>query len=205
MRRLIAATLTSMLLLAGCGGGDSDGQGGAAGGSTPGGRTASSTGATGSTGTGTGRATSGTQATDVSSCPTENTRAFAKTRFVADVGGALFLFHRYLYQPYQDGSFEAGAQGRTAALVKAGLAAGAVAKLLANARENAAANPTLCKAIAEPLDDIIASARGLAGGLPAGQVDDRALKDIESQFGRVQNRAEDAGVQVEEKETKLRP
>ena len=200
MRRLIAATLTSMLLLAGCGGGDSDAPGPAAGGSTPGTRASSSAAATSSAGT----ASAGT-ATEASSCPTENTRAFAKTRFVADVGGALFLFHRYLYRPYLDGSFEAGAQGRTAALVKAGLAAAGIVKLLANARENAAANPTLCKSIAKPLDDIIASARGLATGLPAGQVDDRALKDIESQFGRVQNRAEDAGVRVEEKETSLRP
>ena len=195
MRRLIAATLTSMLLLAGCGGGDSAAPGPAAGGSTPSTRASSSAAATSSAGT----------ATEASSCPTENTRAFAKTRFVADVGGALFLFHRYLYRPYLDGSFEAGVQGRTAALVKAGLAAAGIAKLLANARENAAANPTLCKAVAKPLDDIIASARGLATGLPAGQVDDRALKDIESQFGRVQNRAEDAGVRVEEKETSLRP
>lgn len=195
MRRLIAATLTSMLLLAGCGGGDSEAPGPAAGGSTPGTRASSSAAATSSAGT----------ATEASSCPTENTRAFAKTRFVADVGGALFLFHRYLYRPYLDGSFEAGAQGRTAALVKAGLAAAGIAKLLANARENAAANPTLCKAVTKPLDDIITSTRGLATGLPAGQVDDRALKDIESQFGRVQNRAEDAGVRVEEKETSLRP
>ena len=50
-------------------------------------------------------------------------------------------------------------------------------------------------------DDIIASARDLATG---GRVDDSALKNIESQFGRVQDRAKDAGVQVEERETSLR-
>ena len=209
MRRLLAAILSAMLLLAGCGGGGGGGQGGAGQGGAAGGasttaRASGSAGAGGTSGASGSRSTSSAAATDASSCPTENTRSFAKTRFAADVGGALFLFHRYIYRPYQDGSFESGAEGRTAALIKAGLAAGATVKLLANARENAAANPTLCKAIAQPLDNIIASARDLATGLPGGRVDDSALKNIESQFGRVQDRAKDAGVQVEERETSLR-
>ena len=63
-------------------------------------------------------------------CPTENTRSFAKTRFVAAVGGAAFLTKRYLYDPYRAGSFQQGADGRTTAVVKAGLAAAASVKLL---------------------------------------------------------------------------
>ena len=69
-------------------------------------------------------------------------------RFVADVGGSLFLLNRYIVNPYQKGGFTKGADGRTAALIKAGLAAAATAKLVSNARENAGANPTLCKTIA---------------------------------------------------------
>ncbi len=39
------------------------------------------------------------------SCPTSNTRSFAKTRFAGDVGLAIGTFHRYLWKPYQAGSF----------------------------------------------------------------------------------------------------
>lgn len=78
-----------------------------------------------------------------SSCPTANTRSFAKTRFVADVGGSLFLMRRYVLQPYQAGSFRKGAKGRTKAIIKAGVAAATTAKLVKNASENAKANPTL--------------------------------------------------------------
>jgi hypothetical protein len=88
------------------------------------------------------------------SCPTSNTIAFAKTKFVAHTGLAFGAFHRYLYKPFQAGTFNKGASGRIAAFVKGGLAALFVKREVRLASEDVKANPTLCKAIAAPLGKI---------------------------------------------------
>ncbi len=98
-------------------------------------------------------------------CPTQNTKAFAKSRFVADLGGSLFLLHRYIVKPYQAGTFTKGANGRTVALIKAAAAAAATAKLLSNAKDNAKANPTLCRNVAGPLGQISGQLGNLVSSL----------------------------------------
>lgn len=90
-------------------------------------------------------------ATAPATCPTQNTRAFAKTRLVADLALAAGTFHRYIYKPYKAGDFNKGAHGRLLALVKAGATAAADAKLLSNATENIKANPTLCRVLYPPV------------------------------------------------------
>ena len=47
---------------------------------------------------------------------------FDKTRFVLHLGAAYYAFHQWDLKPYQQGKFSAGAPGRTASLVKGGLA-----------------------------------------------------------------------------------
>ena len=182
-RLIPALTLVLALVLGGCGGGGSTESG------------ASSPASTAATSTG------GTSATD---CPTENTRSFAKTRFVADVGGALFLLNRYIVNPYQKGSFTKGADGRTAALIKAGLAAAATAKLVSNARENAKANPTLCRTVAAPLDQLAASLNGVVDGLKSGSVDAGAIGGLSGLLGSLKQKAAAAGVPVTEQPVPLR-
>ena len=92
----------------------------------------SSTSATGnSTTTATTRATSTSTATAGAAsstdagtgCPTSNMTSFAKTKFVLHSGLAFGAFHRYIYKPYQAGTFKSGAHGRILILVKAGTAA----------------------------------------------------------------------------------
>ena len=181
-RLLPALALVLALVLSSCGGGGS---------------TESGASSPASTATSTG----GTSTTD---CPTENTRSFAKTRFVADVGGALFLLNRYIVNPYQKGSFTKGADGRTAALIKAGLAAAATAKLVNNARENAKANPTLCKTIAAPLDQLAASLNGVVDGLKSGSLDAGAIGGLSGLLGSLKQKAAAAGVPVTEQPVPLR-
>ena len=137
-------------------------------------------------------------------CPTENTRSFAKTRFVADVGGSLFLLNRYIVKPYQAGTFKKGANGRTFALIKAGLAAATTAKLVSNARENAKANPTLCKTIAGPLGQLTSSLNGVVDGLKSGSLDSGAIGGISGLLGSLQQKAAGAGVPVQERAVPLR-
>jgi hypothetical protein len=45
-----------------------------------------------------------------------------KTRFLAHIGVAYFVFHHWVMNPYHQGSFAQGAPHRTAALVKGGVA-----------------------------------------------------------------------------------
>lgn len=131
-------------------------------------------------------ASASTSAVDtVAECPTSNTRAFAKTRFVTDVGLAAGTFHRYIYKPYRAGSFAKGADGRTGALVKAGAVALVDYKLVNNAYENVQASPALCKALIVPLGQLkntMGSMKGqiLAGNLGAIATVDSLVKQVES-------------------------
>ena len=88
------------------------------------------------------------------SCPTSNTISFAKTKFVLHAGLAFGAFHRYLYKPYQAGTFQKGASGRITAFIKGGLAALFIKREVRLASEDVKANPTLCKAIAAPLGKV---------------------------------------------------
>ena len=108
-------------------------------------------------------------------CAAAGTRKIPKTRLLADLALTYGAFHRYLYKPYKAGSFHKGANGRTAAIIKAGLASAAIVKLLSNASKNAAADPTLCK-YAPSIDGIKASLGGLVSKIKgntatAGDVD----------------------------------
>jgi hypothetical protein len=105
------------------------------------------------------------------SCPTENTKSFAKTRFVADVALAGGAFKRYIYSPAKAGKFQKGAHGKVLALVKAA-AAGAFTINRLNAAKNAAeANPTLCKLLVAPMAKFSAAVSGLVGKAKSGSID----------------------------------
>jgi len=142
----------------------------------------------------------GASATD---CPTENTASFAKTRFVADLGGSIFLVNRYLIQPYRAGSFTKGASGRTVALIKATAAAAATVKLLNNAKANAKANPTLCKTVAGPIGQVADQISGLAGSLRSGSVAPGVIGGLAGLVTGIQQKAGAAGVAVPEKQVPL--
>lgn len=101
-------------------------------------------------------------------CPTDNTKAFPKTRFVADVGLIAGSFHHWIWKPYKKGKFTKGADGRTFALVKAGAASLLIAKLTKNAVSNVKASPALCNSIGEPLQKLSNAVSGLTGKLKKG-------------------------------------
>ncbi|WP_409484384.1 hypothetical protein [Arsenicicoccus dermatophilus] len=103
-------------------------------------------------------------------CPTEATRHFAKTRFVANVGLAAGTFHRWIYTPYQAGTFKEGAPGRKTAIAK-GLAVAALDyKLINNAYDNVKSDPAMCKVLAGPLGKLKDTASQMAGGLAKGDL-----------------------------------
>ena len=101
------------------------------------------------------------------SCAKAGTRKIPKTRLLADLALTYGAFHRYLYSPYKAGAFNKGAHGRTKAIIKGGVAAAVIVKLLSNASKNAAADPTLCKFVPN-IDSIKARLSSLGGKVKDG-------------------------------------
>ena len=104
-------------------------------------------------------------------CPTANTKSFAKTKFVADVALAGGAFKRYIYSPAKAGKFKKGASGKVLALVKAAAAGAFTVNRLDAAKNAAQANPTLCKLLAAPIAKFSAAVSGLIGKAKSGSID----------------------------------
>ncbi len=137
------------------------------------------------TGTGASASASPTSASSAQ-CATAGTRHFEKTRLVADLGLAYGAFHRYLYKPYQAGTFAKGAPGRTTAIIKGGLAAAVIAKLAKNAAANAAADPTLCKYVPS-MSAITSQISGLGSQLAGGAAAAGSLTQAEGLFAKLKS------------------
>jgi|GEM_PF-1130413 len=195
-RVLIVPIMALALLVSGCGGSSSKTVT-AVGGDTVTSAQASQPTAGASTGS-----TSGAEASS-SSCPTSNTRTFAKTRFASDVGGSLFLMNRYVLKPYRLGKFTKGVSGRTLAFVKAGVAIATTAKLVKNATENAKANPTLCKAVSAPLTQLSEALSGLKDGLKTGTLAEGVIPGLSGLADTVKSKAADGGFPVTEQPAQL--
>jgi hypothetical protein len=104
-------------------------------------------------------------------CPTTATRKFAKTRFITNAGLAAGAFKRYIYTPYKEGRFKAGAPGHKRAIVKAAAAGLFTLDQLRRAKANAQADPTLCRVLLAPLDGLTSMMSGLTGKLKRGEID----------------------------------
>ena len=191
MRRVSALVLVLMMAVAGCGPkAATTTTGGAA--AVASSAAAAVPGASGAMSSPSSMMSSGT------ACPTSNSRSFAKTRFVSDLGGAAFLIRRYLYQPYTQGSFSKGHSGRTVAVLKAVATVATVVHLLKNASLNAKANPTLCKYIATPLASLTSTVSGLAGSLTGGGSGLGVLGGLGGAVSGLLGKAKSAGVPVTE-------
>jgi hypothetical protein len=119
-------------------------------------------------------------------CASAGTRKIPKTRLLADLALTYGAFHRYLYKPYQAGTFSKGAKGRTTAIIKAGLASAAIVKLLSNATQNAAADPTLCKYVPN-LDTIKASLASLTSKIKGGSATSGDVNGTSGLFDQLKN------------------
>ena len=141
-----------------------------------------------SSGTSTNAATSASQSASAAnaSCAQAGTRKIPKTRLLADLGLTYGAFQRYLYKPYKAGAFQKGANGRTKALIKAGLATAAIVKLLSNASKNAAADPTLCKYVPN-INNIKSSLSSLAGKVKNGSASATDIDGTSNLFGQLKS------------------
>lgn len=134
-------------------------------------------------------------ATDAN-CPTSTTEAFPKARFVLNVGLAAGVFHRWLWKPYQAGTFASGSAGRTTALVKAGVASAFVAKQVSDAVDNVKHDPTLCGILLAPLTELSDALGGLKGKVSAGNFS--SLTTIEGLLTTVMGKSQEHGLPITE-------
>ncbi|MFF3603099.1 hypothetical protein [Streptomyces sp. NPDC002463] len=119
----------------------------------------------------------------------------AKTRFVANAGLAAGATYQWIVKPYRAGKFKKGADGRTFALVKAGLAGAFTYNRLKAALNNAKGDPLLSKAVA-PLAAGIESLKELGAKLRKGEVGDADVGAFENVINSVKDAGRSAGAEV---------
>lgn len=141
-------------------------------------------------------AVAASQSESATDCPTSNTTAFAKTKFVAHSGLAFGAFHRYLYKPYKAGTFTKGADGRLTAFAKGGLAALFIKREIRLASEDVKANPTLCRAIAAPLARVGATVQSAFDKAKSG--DASGIDSVQSAVTSVSDSSKRDGVDITE-------
>lgn len=123
---------------------------------------------------------------------------FAKTRFVTNAGLAAGATYQWIVKPYRAGKFKKGAEGRTFALVKAGLAGGFTYNRLKAAVTNAKGDPLLSKAVA-PLTAGIESLKGLGTKLRKGEAGEGDIGAFESVINNIKSAGSSAGADVKDK------
>lgn len=128
------------------------------------------------------------------SCPTDNTQSFAKTRFVANVALAAGASYQWLVKPYQAGKFQKGADGRTLALVKAGLAGAFAAKQIKDATNNVKADPTLCKVFITPMTKLSQQLDGIGDKIRGGDL--AAVGALGGSLTQIQDLAKSKGMEI---------
>ncbi|MFI8822781.1 hypothetical protein [Streptomyces sp. NPDC053431] len=137
--------------------------------------------------------------TSVGTSPTASAsferQKLAKTRFVANAGLAAGATYQWIVKPYRAGKFKKGADGRTFALVKAGLAGAFTYNRLKAAVNNAQGDPLLSKAVA-PLSAGIEALKDLGTKLRKGEATAGDVGAFESVINSVKNAGKSAGAEV---------
>lgn len=123
---------------------------------------------------------------------------FAKTRFVANAGLAAGATYQWIVKPFKAGKFKKGADGRTFAMVKAGLAGAFTYNRLKAAVANAKGDPLLSKALT-PLSSGIDSLKNLGGKLRKGDAGDADVGSFEKVINNVKGAGRSAGAEVTDK------
>lgn len=133
---------------------------------------------------------------DANGCPESNTTAFAKTKFVLHAAEAFGTFHRYIYKPLRAGGFRSGAPHRFRTFLKAGATALFDKRQVRLMIEDVKANPTLCKAIAQPLSDLSDKLDGIGHKIRTG--DTSGIEDAQGAIGAIEDRAKSQGAGIQE-------
>ncbi|MGH3718293.1 MAG: hypothetical protein ACRDRI_05500 [Pseudonocardiaceae bacterium] len=135
-------------------------------------------------------------AAPAASCPEVQTASFDKTKFVLHAGLGFGAFHHFIYKPFRSGEFSSGSRGRARHLAEAGLAAAFTVHELRLAKQDAEANPTLCRVVAAPLDSAAGSLQLLDNRLSSGQAGGSDLDQVNRTIDEAQHGSAQAGIPV---------
>jgi hypothetical protein len=122
-----------------------------------------------------------------------------KTRFVAHLGIAYFCFHRWVWKPYEEGAFSAGAPHRTSAIVKGGIALlfavheVGVAKKIADK-----SNDPLLRKLDGSLGQLTASFATIGQKLKSGHFDPKDVNVLSTLAGSFKSQAEAGGMPIKD-------
>ena len=122
-----------------------------------------------------------------------------KVRFALHAGLGAGAVHRWIWKPYQAGTFATGAAGRKTAFVKAGLA-GAFAlhefKVALKDIQGCQGTQAITKAVQGGLDKVT----GAAAAVKAGKFDPKTVTDLNGSLSQIENAAKSGGITVTEKD-----
>ncbi len=133
-----------------------------------------------------------------SASSSEDKVRFAKTKFVANASLASGAVYQWIYKPHKAGTFKSGAKGRTAALVKGGLAAAFAYNRFKAAIHDAKGDPLLSKAVA-PLTGSVDKLKELGSKIKSGNASDADFNQIQSTVNDVKNAGSHNGANVTDK------
>jgi hypothetical protein len=136
-------------------------------------------------------------------CPAHNTRSFAKARFVLDAGAAAGAFKKWIYSPYERGAFKEGANGRSKAIARAGVAGAFVVSRLLAAKASAQGNPALCRVAVAPITKLANSVKGLVARSKSCDLTVGDVRASDGGFGQFQSSASSAGAPYRERDTSI--
>lgn len=147
------------------------------------------------TSTSTSTSTAGTYAAP---CPTKATKTASKPRFLLAAGLAAGAFTKWIYDPWKGGAFDKGANGRIAAMAKAGIAGAFVINRLHAAKTLAQADPLLCKLTIGPINKLTASMQGLVSKSRTGTLNPADVAGSSSALNQFKTASAGAGAPVTE-------
>jgi hypothetical protein len=139
----------------------------------------------------------GTDASGATTTRTVPNVRFAKTQFVLHTGLAIGAFRRWIYRPWKAGTLQKGADGRTAALVKAAAAGAFTANELRLAR-NAALSDDKLRGLGDRLGGVTDRVKKLVPGLEDGSFGGGDIGVLMAKLGGLTALAQTLGVDVKE-------
>ncbi|WP_225447811.1 hypothetical protein [Streptacidiphilus sp. P02-A3a] len=119
----------------------------------------------------------------------------AKTKFVLNASLAAGAAYQWLYKPFKAGTFKSGAKGRTAALIKGGLAGAFTYNRLSAALTDAKGDPTLSKAT-DALGSAVAGIKGLPSKIKGGTATDADFNQVQNTVNGIKSAGASNGLNV---------
>lgn len=134
----------------------------------------------------------GTTVTTAVTCPKTETGHLAKSKFVLHAGLAAGAFYKFIFQPFRAGRLSFHLHN-LASLAEAALAGAFVVHEVDVAKSDAAQDPTLCKVVIKPLDDVYNALASVVHKLKSGGASSTNIDPISSGFDSLHNQASSAG------------